>query len=124
MKSDQSDRTLRNLFQALRERDEKNAPTFERLVSKGVRPQPSALHLKLRLGLAGAAVCVALVLIAFFLLGRSSSDEQFSRTLRIAESITAWEAPTDILLEPPDPTLLRGVPVVGETFGDLTINPQ
>ena len=124
MKTENSERILRDLYRRLREQDEQNAPSFEHLVSRAERPQPSVRHWSLGLGLAGVAVCVVLVLIALFPHGRSPSDEQFTKILRSAEPITAWEAPTDILLDPPEPTLLRGVPEVGVTFGDMKIDLQ
>ena len=122
MNPESSDRPLRDLFRRLRERDELSAPPLGHILSRPVRPHQILRRGPLELGLAAAAACAVVAVIALFVHGRSSSDEEFSKVLRSADPIAVWKEPTESLLEPPDPGLLRGVPIVGDT--SFTINAQ
>jgi hypothetical protein len=96
-------------------------PPFTQLLGRAPQPTLITRRRSLALGLAAAAACAALLLIALLPHGRSPSDEEFSRILRSAEPITGWQAPTELLLEPPEPGLLQGVPVVGDTSVNINI---
>jgi hypothetical protein len=115
-----SDRLLKSLFRRLREREELSTPPFARVLDRRVRPGQSTSRRSLGLGLAAAAACAVVVLIALFPHGRPASEEEFSRVLQSADPIAVWKEPTELLLEPPDPGLLRGVPVIGDTSFNIT----
>jgi type VI protein secretion system component VasF len=121
MNPESSDRLLRDLFRRLRERDETSMPPLAHLLGRAPQPKHVTRRRSIVLGLAAAAACAALVLIALLPHGRSPSEEEFSKLLQSAEPITAWEEPTELLLEPPEPGLLRGIPVVGDTSVNINI---
>jgi hypothetical protein len=122
MNHETPDERLKDQFRQLREADEIIAPSFTALLSRDNQPKPIIRRRSLVVGLGGVAVCVAVAVIVLVSHERSSSDEEFARTLKMAESITQWKAPTDVFLGPPHPSLLRDAPEFDETLLHMNFN--
>ncbi|MFQ6046620.1 MAG: hypothetical protein ACE5PT_09760 [Gemmatimonadales bacterium] len=102
MNTPPNDADLRGRFQALRQEDTARAAPFT-----APRPRPSrAGGVRVWAAAAAAAAVLAAVLWA---LDRGGGGDR----LAIDLSATAWQAPTDFLLETPGRDLLRTVPRVG-----------
>jgi hypothetical protein len=105
------DDDLRHFYRELRARDERSAPSVPVLLAR--RPLRRRVAPRVAVGLAAAAS----VVVAMWLVGRP-------RTPPALPDISAWRAPTDVLLEPFDQTLLRSVPALDASVIDALIPPS
>ena len=110
---------LRRAFRELHEADDPQAPDYRALTAapaRRVRPRAVA-GAAWAMAVAAAAAVVILVL-------RAPTPPGEDETLRLAASMTGWEAPTDFLLLTPGAEFLQSAPLLGtgtETLpGDAT----
>jgi hypothetical protein len=125
---------LRALFRELHDED-LPAPGYSSLTAAGApaasastaRPVRTFARAAWALAAATAAVAVLLALRGGSVLhptesGRTPSSED--ETLRLAASLTAWEAPTDFLLSTPGSEFLQSAPRLGSGTEDLSGDGQ
>ncbi len=124
MKKEPSEEALKDLFRKLRQTDEPATPSFHAILSRRPRPGAARQGRAFALALAAVAVCATLTVLAVMSRQRSSSDDEFVQALRMAHAITDWTAPTDVLLEPPHPGLVRDAPEIGGTLLDMNRSIQ
>lgn len=121
------DPDLRALFQALREEDERRAPSFHRLFSeaqdRAEEPEASqahgksrTVHLRRRLAWGGSLLAAAAAAAIWILPGGGTSDAEFVMAVSTFSSnpaAGAWRSPTDALLDLPGSEVLSTLPKLG-----------
>ena len=113
------DEALRRHFEALRETDLARVPPFDALSrrpasSDRMRSTPAPWVLAGGLGALAAAAMLAVL---------TQRRHEEAEWLHAAAAISAWQAPTDALLEIPDRSLLGGAPTLGASVLDSIIPP-
>lgn len=117
MSEDPNDALLREAFHDLRERDRRAIPSFERVVMRRSRSTPEAGWYRRLPWLAGAALLLAVAVVAVNLHQFSSSPG--SKATRDAMILSAWRSPTRVLLQTTARDLTESLPRVGaREFGD------
>jgi len=106
MTDSRDDRDLVEAFAALREVDESQAPDFARFLTGGRRPRPR----RAVAGLGWATVGLAASIGAMVVLRSAPSPTSADAALTMADTLTAWSAPTDSLLEVEGLSAFEGVP--------------
>ncbi|HET8946544.1 MAG TPA: hypothetical protein VFQ07_06145 [Candidatus Polarisedimenticolia bacterium] len=115
---------LRGIFRELHDEDFP-APAYQTLAAAGASAAPASTGRPVRiivraawaLGAAAAACAVVLALRDGALLRPAPGEEE---TLRLAASLTHWEAPTDFLLSTPGAEFLQSSPRLGSGTGTLS----
>lgn len=121
MMHDDRDESLRRAFQELREEDQGDRPSFERLLSlaPGVPRRRSRPAFRRTVGLAVAGLGLV-ASIALLVLARQARAPVATTTVA---ALAAWTSPTDTLLRTPGRELSRDLPRLGD-IGVLQLGAQ
>ncbi len=113
MSPDWVDNEITNLFQALRQRDERLAPSFPEVwAAAGDRARRASSAWR---GVRAAAR-TAVVLAG---LGVAVAIFRDLATSPSTPAISSWQSPTDFLLHSPGELWLRTVPKIGESLAEI-----
>ena len=117
--SDIGDEELRRHFEALRDVDLAQTPSFATLSRPPMQRRPAS-RVAARWVLAGGVGAMA----AATMLAVLSHRRQEDALLRAATEISRWQAPTDALLDGSHGALLGGATVLGASVLDSIIPPS
>jgi len=110
---------LRGLFRELHE-DDPPAPDYRSLAAAPARP---ARRVARAVWAAAAAVAAGAVVLALSLRQRPAPAPAEDEMLRLAASLSDWEAPTDFLLSTPGAEFLQSAPRLGTGAETLSGDP-
>ena len=114
-----SDDELRTRFESLRDAEQQDAPGFQSVLNRSVRPSTADLRASRRwrspvaLSLAAAAVVALAISLA---LRVANSREAF------VQPLSAWTSPTASLLRTPGLGLLESSTLSGSVFDGMTLS--
>ena len=97
---------MRRLFTALRDADRRASPGFEAVLGRPRSPVASAAALSSFMVLAAVTVIAAVVVA------------KRSHSVPAGPTLSAWQAPTDVLLSTPGIEVLRSVPSISASVLD------
>ncbi len=113
MSHDWVENEIVNLFQALRQRDERLAPSFPKVweaAADRTRKAPRSWR-----GLRAAARTTAVLAV----LGVAAAIFRYPAAPPSSLAISYWQSPTDFLLHSPGELWLRTVPRIGESLAKI-----
>jgi hypothetical protein len=112
---------LRGLFRELHA-DDPPAPDYRSLAAAPARPVRARRAARV-VWAAAAAVAAGAVVLALSLRERPAPAPAEDEMLRLAASLSDWEAPTDFLLSTPGAEFLQSAPRLGTGAETLSGNP-